>query len=103
MLKRLLELFFMTLAVRLATALVARDNLAPIYGNHDPSAIEGDYIVAFNEGYTLEHHWQAIGKDLSGDLGFDDFDLMPEYAAEMDDETLHRVRQVPGVYLVEKN
>ena len=52
--KRLLELFFMSLAVHTATALVARDDLAPIYGDHDTSAMEGEYIVAFNKGYILE-------------------------------------------------
>ncbi|KAK3718636.1 serine protease [Vermiconidia calcicola] len=74
--------------------------LAPLYGLEHDGCILGEYVVIFHKNYTLEQHFETIGRNFSESEGFTKFGF--GYTASLDDTTLHDlVRHDPGVRLVE--
>lgn len=78
------------------------DGRAPLYGTEHDSRFTDEYIVMFQEGYTLQQHFESIGMDLSNATRFKSFS--DGYRAKLDDILLDsHVRLDPGVLLVESN
>ncbi|KAF4622765.1 hypothetical protein G7Y89_g14260 [Cudoniella acicularis] len=99
--KLLTTVAFLTLR---ASALVARaKNPAPYHKLDDAILLKDQYIVQFQDGYTLEEHFETIGIDLSKNAtSFYPIEVLNGYQAELDYHTIHElIRYDPGVRSVE--
>ena len=104
MLVSILALLPASIVVCVGADLPDQEWLAPLKGGDSSTRIPDEYIVYFKPDYTLEQHFETIGKDLSTSRGFVDMDFLPGYIAPIDDETLNeKVRRDPGVRLVEND
>lgn len=77
------RLFNLCAGLRAASRLVSTHSLAPLHEEGDPDQVPGQYIVAFKPGYTVEEHWQNIGRNVSSFPEFVHYDELSGYAAEM--------------------
>ena len=80
----------------------ATEYLAPLHGIDHEESIRSEYVVVFQPGYTLEEHFNTIGRNFSTSARFAKFGF--GYRANLDDETRDNlVRRDPGVRVVESN
>ena len=80
----------------------ANDFIAPLEGTENDEAIRNEYVVIFQPGYTLQQHYETIGRNLSNSARFVKFSF--GYRANLDDKTRdEQVRRDPGVRMVETN
>lgn len=86
------------------TALSIRQEPCPLHAPAGVDLVHDKYFVKLDTGHSLDDHFSFIGQNLSLQAGFDHFDGINVYVAEIDPATLHsRVRYDPGVMSVEQD
>lgn len=75
--------------------------LAPLEGTEHEEAFRNEYLVVFDSDYTLEQHFDTIGRNLTSLARFKRFSY--GYRANLDDQTRdEQVRCDPGVRPIDR-
>ncbi|PIA99562.1 hypothetical protein CB0940_02610 [Cercospora beticola] len=78
------------------------DILAPLYGLNVRDKWPDEYVIMFQDGYSLDEHFHTIGRNLSHSAQFAKYSF--GYQATIDRQTLDEfVRRDPNVLFVETN
>lgn len=97
-----LILILLTCAVASLPSPQPNNNLAPLYGLDVRDKWPDEYVIMFQDGYSLDEHFHNIGRNLSHSAHFAKYSF--GYQATMDRQTLDDfVRRDPNVLLVETN